>query len=101
MMKPTPNAPEGQGPLVLLVQAAARTVAIPLGDILETLRPLPVEPLQTSRASLIGVSVVRGEPVPVVDLAALLQPGTRGGQGRWIVLKSKPSGVVLTVDRIV
>jgi len=101
MNKPTTSAPDGQGPLVLLVQAGTRNIAIPLGDIVETLRPLAVDPLQTSLGYLAGVSVVRGEPVPVVDLAALLQPGAKGGQGRWVVLKGKPSSVVLSVDRIV
>ncbi|MET7418767.1 chemotaxis protein CheW [Dactylosporangium sp. NPDC005555] len=46
--------------------------ALALRDVVETIRPLPVQPLAGSADVLLGVSVIRGLPVPVVDTARLL-----------------------------
>ena len=64
--------------------------AIALRDVVETIRPLPVQPLAGTAEILLGVSVIRGLAVPVVDTAGLLgarkeQPSrfvtTRTGRG--------------------
>jgi len=46
--------------------------ALPLGHVVETLRPLPVEPLAGAPAFVQGLCVIRGVPRPVVDAARLL-----------------------------
>src|SRR4051812_10230531 len=46
--------------------------ALPLADVVETVRPLPVQPLAGAAAGLLGVAVIRGEAVPVVDAGRLL-----------------------------
>jgi purine-binding chemotaxis protein CheW len=46
--------------------------ALPLRDVIETLRPLPIEPLAGAPAYVCGLSILRGSPVPVVDLGLLL-----------------------------
>lgn len=51
--------------------------ALPLEDVVETLRPLPVQPLAGTAGTLLGMSVIRGRAVPVVDTARLL--GVAGG----------------------
>ncbi|WP_327004104.1 chemotaxis protein CheW [Dactylosporangium sp. NBC_01737] len=64
--------------------------AIALRDVVETIRPLPVQPLAGTADILLGVSVIRGLAVPVVDTARLLGVGaerpsrfvtTRTGRG--------------------
>jgi purine-binding chemotaxis protein CheW len=45
--------------------------ALPLAQILEVMRPLPVEPLADAPAFLRGIAVIRGAPVPVLDLGRL------------------------------
>jgi purine-binding chemotaxis protein CheW len=46
--------------------------ALPLRDVVETIRPLPVQPLAGTADVLLGISVIRGLAVPVVDTARLL-----------------------------
>jgi purine-binding chemotaxis protein CheW len=46
--------------------------AIPLREVVETLRPLPIEPLAGAPSYVCGLSILRGAPVPVVDLGLLL-----------------------------
>ena len=44
--------------------------ALPLEHVVETMRPLPVEPLGDAPRFILGLSIVRGEPIPVVDVGA-------------------------------
>ncbi|GGM29897.1 chemotaxis protein CheW [Dactylosporangium sucinum] len=46
--------------------------ALPLGDVVETIRPLPVQAVADSADALLGVAVIRGQAVPVLDTARLL-----------------------------
>lgn len=65
----------------LICRSGAHFCALPLGSVIETLRPLPVEPLASTPAFVRGISIIRGQPTPVVDLGALLgdaaEPCTR------------------------
>jgi len=56
----------------LLCRAGPHRCALPLGQILEVMRPLPTETLTDAPPFVRGVSVIRGAPVPVIDLARLL-----------------------------
>jgi len=66
------------------------------------MRPLPIEPVAGTPAFVRGVSVIRGEPTPVVDLEALLErgPGSRA-YGRFVTLKVGERRVALGVDSVV
>ncbi|WP_432825045.1 chemotaxis protein CheW [Dactylosporangium sp. CA-092794] len=46
--------------------------ALPLANVVETVRPLPVQPVASGGGALLGVAVIRGAAVPVVDTARLL-----------------------------
>lgn len=56
----------------LIVTARTGTCAIPLAQVIETMRLLPVEPLGGMPRFVRGLSIIRGKPLPVVDLSALL-----------------------------
>lgn len=56
----------------LLCRVHRMLCALPLRDVIETLRPLPIEPLAGAPSYVCGVSILRGAPVPVVDLGLLL-----------------------------
>jgi purine-binding chemotaxis protein CheW len=56
----------------LLCRAGAHLCALPLAHILEVMRPLPLETLADASAFVTGLSVIRGIPVPVLDLGQLL-----------------------------
>lgn len=46
--------------------------AIPVEHVVETLRPLPVIAVADAPACVLGLTVIRGEPVAVVDASRLL-----------------------------
>lgn len=46
--------------------------ALELHEVIETLRPLPVQPLPGAPDYVLGLAVIRGQAQPVVDLALLL-----------------------------
>ncbi|WP_432972252.1 chemotaxis protein CheW [Dactylosporangium sp. CA-233914] len=66
--------------------------ALPLADVVETVRPLPVQPLAAGGGVVLGVAVIRGAAVPVVDTAALL--GDPGAEPVRFITVQTPGGVV-------
>ena len=56
----------------LLCRAGPHLCALPLEQVAEVMRPLPFEPLAGAPPFVRGVAVIRGGPVPVLDLACLL-----------------------------
>lgn len=57
---------------LLVCEVGRRACGLSLEHVVETMRPLPLEPLATAPAFVAGLSIVRGEPVPVLDLRRLL-----------------------------
>lgn len=90
---------------VLLVTAGARMCAIPLGYVAETMRPLPIQaiaPTAEMLAFVRGVSIIRGAPVPVIDLKALLDgQQCDATYGRFVTLKLAKHRAALAVDGVV
>lgn len=83
----------------LVCQVATRICALPLGAVIETMRPLPIEPLAGAPDFIAGMAIVRGEPVPVVDAARLLGAGA-GRPRRFVTLRGGPRPVALAVDAV-
>lgn len=85
--------------LSLFFRIHHRLCSLPLACVVETMRPLPLEPLGGAPAFVSGLALVRGEPVPVVDAARLL--GVQGSQpGRWVTLTVGERRVALAVDTV-
>jgi purine-binding chemotaxis protein CheW len=59
----------------LVFRAGTHLCALDVAHVLEVMRPLPVRPLPGVPPFVSGVSVVRGGPVPVVDVAVLVGGG--------------------------
>jgi len=73
----TVRAPEGvAGVSSLVFRAGSLLCALPLDEVVETMRPLSTHPLAGTPAFVLGVSIVRGVPTPVVDVARLLGGGS-------------------------
>jgi purine-binding chemotaxis protein CheW len=87
------------GEVSLVLRAGAHLCGLGVAQVIETMRPLPVRPLAGVPAFVAGVSVIRGEPVPVVDLAALLG-GDREAPGRDVTVRGGRSPVALAVGRV-
>jgi purine-binding chemotaxis protein CheW len=83
----------------LVVRAQAYLCALPLHVVIETMRPLPIEPLAGVPPYVSGMSIVRGEPTPVIDLALLLG-ATRELPWRFVTVRSSGKQVALAVGAV-
>jgi purine-binding chemotaxis protein CheW len=66
------------------------------------MRPLPVSALAGVPAFVLGLSVIRGSPIPVVDALSLFS-GTdeRGDSTRFVTITSGDRRVALAVDSVI
>lgn len=94
-----PRHADGDAALICLVRGL--TCALPLSAVVETMRPQPVEPLASAPALVLGVAIVRGEPVPVVDVGALLGSALPRRPSRFITLSIEGRTVALSVEGVV
>ncbi|HEY3500956.1 MAG TPA: chemotaxis protein CheW [Polyangiaceae bacterium] len=85
----------------LLVESGGHACALPLACVRETMRPLPLERLGGVPNFVLGLAVIRGSSVPVVDLAALLErPNPEQRFGRFLTLAVNGREVALAVEAV-
>lgn len=86
----------------LVARAGGTQLALPLVDVVEVMRPLPVSRLEGVPEFVLGAAVVRGAPVPVLDAAALVgeEPGT-GSVTRFVSLRVGSRRAALAVEAVV
>lgn len=76
-------------------------LALPIADVGETLPMHPITPVFLTPACLAGVFSLRGDIVPVIDLAVLLGLArTRIGDDSKIVVLKRAEPVGVIVDRL-
>ncbi len=93
----------------LLFRVRTRLCALPLAHVLETMRPLPIEPMAGASPSLRGLAIIRGAPVPVVDVACLLGDDSTPADvealtpasARFVMTRIADRGIALAVDAVV
>jgi purine-binding chemotaxis protein CheW len=93
-----------QAGAALLCRVGTRVYAIAIEHVIETLRPLALEPVAAAPPFVLGLSRLRGAPVPVVDLARLL--GTTGRSEaapapRFVAIRCGARVAALAVDGVV
>lgn len=88
------------GNRTLVVRAEAYFCALPLVHVVETMRALPIEPVADMPPFVRGVSIVRGQPMPVVDLAVLLGMPS-GAAERFVTLRVANRQVALAVSGVI
>jgi chemotaxis signal transduction protein len=64
------------------------------------MRPCPVAPVPSGQRYLLGLGIIRGETVPVLD-AALLLSGESSVATRFVVLRVAERRVALAVSEVV
>jgi purine-binding chemotaxis protein CheW len=84
---------------VLIAQVGTLACAIPVEHVVETMRPLPVEPLGEGPAYVRGVAVIRGVPTIVIDAATLLKTSA-GARSRFVVVRTATRKAALIVDEV-
>lgn len=97
-----PLTPDTDGDdLVLLgFTVAGRAYAVEVGHVREVLAQADVSRLPWAPPTIAGVTNVRGEIVPVVDMARVLRVGEAGAQGPVVVLGGGGHPLGLRVDAV-
>jgi len=91
------------GDCYLLCRIGSRIGALAIEHVVETMRPLPVEPLATAPAFVLGLAMVRGVPVPVVDACRILEPSASSSMlspARFVSIKLGERTAALAVDAV-
>src|SRR5262249_54456304 len=72
--------------------------AVPLSDVIETMRPLPARPLSGMPPFVRGLAAIRGEAVPVIDLGSLVAGQGDSDVKRYVTIRSGARPVALGVE---
>jgi purine-binding chemotaxis protein CheW len=84
----------------LLCTANAHRFALPLQQVVEAMRMLPLESVMGAPPIVLGVSVIRGVPTPVID-AAVLFGGRSERCERFVTVRTGPRTVAFAVDAVI
>jgi purine-binding chemotaxis protein CheW len=84
---------------VLVFRVAKRMYSLPLAQVAETMRPLPVQRFNSAPDFVLGAAIVRGQPTPVVSTARLLGEEAMASR-RWISVAAGARRVALEVDDV-
>jgi purine-binding chemotaxis protein CheW len=87
--------------LAVICRVQHRLYALRVADVVETMRPLAIEPLANMPSFVRGLAVIRGIPVPVIDAAALLGTSHGSTPTRFITLRAGGRSVALAVAEVV
>src|SRR5882672_396340 len=86
--------------LTLAIRVGARICAVPISDVTEIMRSLPIEPWNGAPDVVRGLSIIRGAPVPVVDLGMLLGASSSCLSTRFVAIRVGERRVALAVDAV-
>jgi purine-binding chemotaxis protein CheW len=89
----------------LVFRAGTLLCALPLDEVIETMRPLETRPLAGTPAFVRGISVLRGVPTPVIDVARLLtgaagEIGATGEVERYVAVGTERGPVALATGPV-
>jgi purine-binding chemotaxis protein CheW len=94
------NADNGETTFWLLCRVGSILCALPLEHVIETMRILPLERIAGAPAFVRGLSIIRGAPVPVVDVALVVGDEVTPSL-RLVVIRMAARTVALAVDSVV
>jgi purine-binding chemotaxis protein CheW len=72
-----------------------------LDQVVETMRPLPIEAVAGVPSFVFGLSVLRGVPVPVINLANLLGASSSAALARFVAVRAGDRTALLAVESVV
>jgi purine-binding chemotaxis protein CheW len=85
---------------LLVCRIGAGRCALPVSNVVEVMRPMPIEPLAGVPAFIAGVAIIRGIPVPVVDTALLVR-GLSERPGRLVTVRAGDRFAALGVTEVI
>jgi purine-binding chemotaxis protein CheW len=83
----------------LVFRAGPLLCALRLDEVVETMRPLDTQPLAGTPAFVRGISVLRGVPTPVIDVARLLG-GEQTEVHRYVAVRTERGAVALATGPV-
>jgi purine-binding chemotaxis protein CheW len=86
--------------LSLLCRVGDLLCALPLAHVEETMRPMAVEAIVGVPSFVLGLAVVRGIPIAVVDAGSLLS-GVATHATRFVTVKIGSRRIALAVDAVI
>lgn len=87
--------------LAIVVRVRTLLAAFDVGQVVETLRPLPVTPIAGAPVFVLGAAVIRGAVTPVVDAGALLVPDEPFSvPRRLVVIRGEHGPAAVAVDEV-
>lgn len=89
----------GREDLWLLCRAGSSLCALPLANVVEIMPALRIEPVAGAPPFVRGLSIIRGAPTPVVDIAHLFG-GCTAPSRRLVTVKTGTRVVALEVDSV-
>src|SRR5262249_26165022 len=84
----------------LILGVQTRICAVPLGHVIETMRALPIEAISGAPPFVLGVTIIRGIPTPVVDLASVLGASLEREGERFVTVRAGNRQVALLVNAV-
>ena len=87
------------GDMSLAFRAGSLLCALRLDEVVETMRPLVVQPLAGTPPFVPGVSIMRGVAVPVIDVSRLLGGG-EAAVTRFVAVRTERGPVALATGPV-
>lgn len=85
---------------MVALRCGERLCALPVSSVEESLRPLRIAPLGGTAPFVVGVTTLRGEATPVIDLALLLTGTAEAVPRRWVAVRAGDRRVALSVSDV-
>src|SRR4051812_18892067 len=83
----------------LVFRAGALLCALRLDEVIETMRPLAVRPLAGSPPYVLGVTIMRGRPAPVIDVNRLVG-GEQTAVERFLAVRTERGPVAFATGAV-
>lgn len=83
----------------LVCRAGGQLCAVPLGHVVEVMRIMPISRVSGAPHYVCGLSIIRGEPVPVVD-TGLLVGGRATASQRLITVRAGGRTIALAAEAV-
>ena len=90
---------ESAGATSLVFRAGALLCALPLDEVVETMRPLATRPLAGTPSFVRGICIMRGVPTPVIDVARLLG-GDQAEAVRYVAVRTERGPVAFATGEV-
>lgn len=86
--------------IYLVCRSGSCLCALPIEQVLETMRPLPTSALSAMPPFMVGAAIIRGAVAPVLNLAQLVGDTEKGLPTRFVTLSLGARTVAFAVEQV-